>query len=188
MGKPWKQWQTLFSGAQKIVWTSHEVIRPLLLDRKPDKPGQCIKKQRHQFVDKGPSNQSYGFSSSHVQMWELDHKEGWALKNWCFQIGVLEKTRESPLDSKVIKPVDPKRNQPWIFIERTDAEAPILYSTNAKGQLIGKDPDAGKDWGQEDKGATEWESWVSSPNQWTWIWGCSRRYWRTEEPVLLDPI
>ena len=87
-----------------------------------------MKKQRHYFTNKGPSSQSYGFSSSHVSIWELDHKEGWPLKNWCFQTVVLEKTLESPLDSKEIKPVNPKGNQSWIFIGRTDAEteAPIL--------------------------------------------------------------
>ena len=90
-------------------------------------------------------------------MWKLDHKEGWAPKNGCFQIVVLEKTPESPLDSKEIKPVNPKGNQPWIFIGRTDAqaEAPILRPSDAKRHPIGKDPDAGKDWGQEKKGATE---------------------------------
>ena len=98
----------------------------------------------------GPYSQSYGFSSSHVQMWELDHK-AWALKNWCFQTVVLEKTLESPLDCKEIKPVNPKGNQSWIFIGRTDAEAkaPILWPPDAKSWLTGKDPDTGKDWGQE---------------------------------------
>ena len=95
------------------------------------------------------------FSSSHVCMWELDHKDGWVPKNWCFLIVVLEKTLESPLDCKEIKPVNPKGNQPWIFIGRTDAEAPILWSPDSKNQLIGKDPDAGKDWRQKEKGAAE---------------------------------
>ena len=87
-------------------------------------------------------------------MGELDHKEGWVLKNWCFQTVVLQKTLESPLDSKEIKPVNPKGNQPWVFIERTDAEieAPILWLPDVKNQLMGKDPDTGKDWGQEEKG------------------------------------
>ena len=109
-------------------------------------------KKRHYFVDKGLSSQSYGFSSSHVQTWELDHKEAWALKNWCFLTVVLEKTLESPLDCKENKPVNPKGNQPWIFIGRTDAKAPILGPPDVKGWLIGKDTDAGKDWGQEEKG------------------------------------
>ena len=101
--------------------------------------------------------QSYGFSSSHVWMWELDHMEDWVPKYWCFQNVVLEKSLESPLDNKDIKPVNPKGNQPWIFIGRTDteAEAPILWLPDAKSQLIGKDPDGGKDWGQEEKEATK---------------------------------
>ena len=111
-------------------------------------------------------SQSYSFSSSHVWMWELDHKEGWAPKNWCFQIVVLEKTLECPLDCMEIKSVNPKGNQPWIFIERTDVEAPILWQPNAKSRLTGKDLDAGKDWGQEEKGVTEdqmvgWHHWLN---------------------------
>ena len=93
-----------------------------------DKSRQCIKKQWHYFVDKGLSSQRYGFSSNYVWMWVLDHKEGWALKNWCLWTVVLEKTLESPLDRKEIKPVNPKGNKSWIFIGRTDAEteAPVL--------------------------------------------------------------
>ena len=93
-------------------------------------------------------SQSYGFSSSHVWMWELDHKEGWAPKNWCFWTVVLENTKERPLDNKEIKPVNPKGEESWIFIGRTDAEAEalILWPHDAKSQLIGKDADAGKDW------------------------------------------
>ena len=108
-----------------------------------DKPTQCIIKQRHHFANKGPYSQSYGFSRNHVWMWEFDHKEGWALKNWCFWIAVLE----SPLDCK-INPVDLKGNQSWIFIGKTDAEAeaPILCLLDAKSWLIGKELDAGKDW------------------------------------------
>ena len=132
-----------------------------------DQPRQHIKKQRHYFVNKGLSSQSYGFSSSHVWMWELDYKESWALKNWCFWTVVLEKTLEGLLDSKEIQPVHPKRNQSWIFIGRADAEAetPILWPPNAKNWLIGKDPAAGKDWRQEEKGMTEdemvgWRHWL----------------------------
>ena len=120
-----------------------------------EKPRQHIKKQRHHFVDQSPYSQSYGFSSSHVKMWELDHKEDWVSKNWCFWTVVLEKILESLLDSKEVKPVNPKGNQPWIFTGRTNAEAPILWSSDAKSQLIGKDADAGKDWRQEEKGTTE---------------------------------
>ena len=133
-----------------------------------DKPRQYTKKQRHHFVNKGPHSQSYGFSSSHVWMWEFDHKEGWVLKNWCFWIAVLEKTLESPLDSKEIKPVNPKGNKPWITIGRTDAEAeaPIVRSPDVKNRLTGKDPDAGKDWKQEEKRVSEdemvgWHYWLN---------------------------
>ena len=99
-------------------------------------------------------------------MWELDHKESWALKNWCFQTVVLEKTLESPLDCKEIKPVNPKGNWSWMFIGKTDAETPTFWLADAKSQLIGKDPDAGKDWGQEEKGKTEddmagWHHWLN---------------------------
>ena len=116
-----------------------------------------LKKQRHYFANKGSSNQSYGFYSSHVQMWELGYKESWALKNWCFWTVVLEKTLESLLDCKEIQPVNPKGNQFLTFIGRTDAETetPILWPPDAKYWLIGKDPDYGKDWRWEEKGMTE---------------------------------
>ena len=133
-----------------------------------DKPRQCIKKQRHHFADKGPSSQSYGFSSSHVWMWEWDHKEGWAPKNWSFQTVVLEKILECSLDSKEIKSVNLEGNQLWIFIGRTDdeAETPILWPPDAKSWLIRKDPGAGKDWRQEKKVMTEekmfgWHHWFN---------------------------
>ena len=108
-------------------------------------------------IDKGPSNQSCGFSSSHVWMWELDYKESWAVKNWYFCTVVLEKTLESPLDYKEIQLVHPKGNQSWMFIGRTDAEAetPILWLPDAKNWLIWKDSDAGKEWRWEEKGTTE---------------------------------
>ena len=118
---------------------------------------QHIKKQRYHFANKGPYSQSYVFSSSHVWMWEMNHKEGWAPKNWCFQIVVLGKTLESPLDCMEIKPVNSKGNQPWMFIGRSDAEAetPILWPPYVKSWVMGKDPDAGKNWGQEEKEMTE---------------------------------
>ena len=133
-----------------------------------DQPRQYIKKQRHYFANKGPSSQGYGFSSSHVWIWELVSKGNWALKNSCFWTVVLEKTLESPLDSKEMKPVHPKRNESWIFVGRTDGEAeiPILWPPDAKNWLIGKDPDAGKDWRREEKGMTEdemvgWHHWLN---------------------------
>ena len=122
-----------------------------------DRPRQHIQKQRHYFANKGLSSQGYGFSSSHIWMWELDYKEGWALKNWCFQTVVLEKTLESPLGCKEIQPVHVKGDQSWIFIGRTDVEAetPVVWPHDMKNWLIWKDSDAGKDWEQEKKGTTE---------------------------------
>ena len=131
-----------------------------------DQPRQHNKKQRHYFTNKGPSSQSYGFSSGHVWMWELDYKEDWAPKNWCFWTMVFEKTLESPLDLNKIQPVHPKGDQSWIFTGRTDAEAetPKLWPHDVKNWLIWKDPDGGKDWKQEEKGMTEdemvgWHYW-----------------------------
>ena len=148
---------------------SHEIERLLLLGRKAmTNPDSVIKKQRHYFTNKGLSSQSYGFSSSRVWMWELNHKESWVSKNWCFWAVVLEKTLECPLDCKEIQPIHPKGDQSWIFIGRTDAEAetPILWPPDAKNCFLGKDPDAGKDWGQEEKGTTEgemvgWHHWLN---------------------------
>ena len=125
---------------------------------KNDKPRQCVEKQRHYSANKGPYSQGHGLPSGHVWMWKLDYKEGRAPKNWCLWTVVLVKTPESPLDSKEIKPVNLKGNQPWIFIGRTDAEAPAFWSPDANIWLSGKDPDAGKDWGQGEKGAIEDET------------------------------
>ena len=132
---------------------SHEIKRRLLLGRKAMTNLDSIKKQRNHFANKGLYSQSYRFSSSHVQMWEMDHKEGWVSKNWHFWIVVLEKTLVSPLDCKEIKPVNPTGYQSWIFIGRTDAEAeaPILWPPDVKSSLIGKDLDAGKDWRWKEK-------------------------------------
>ena len=131
-----------------------------------DKLRQHIKKQTHYFANKSPSSQSYGFSSSHVWMWELEHKASQALKNWCFWTVVLEKTLESLLDCKEIKLVHPKGNPSWIFIERTDPEdeTPILWPPDVKNWLIWKDPDAGKEWRQEEKAEDEmvrWHHWLN---------------------------
>ena len=149
--------------------------------RSYDKPRQCIKKQRHHFADKGPYSQCYGLSSGHVWMWELDHKEAWTLKNWCFWTVVLEKTLESPLDSK-IQPVHPKGNQLWIFIGRTDAEAeaPILWPVDSlENTLVLR---AG---GEEGNGG--WETWMVPPIQGTWVWANSRR-WSTRKPGALQSM
>ena len=116
-----------------------------------------ILKSRDITLPKGLSSQGYGFSNSHVWMRELDYKKSWAQKNWCFWTVVLEKTLEGPLDCKEIQPVHPKGDQSWVLTERTDVEAetPVLWSPDVKSWLTGKDPDAGKDWGQEEKGTTE---------------------------------
>ena len=122
---------------------------------------------------------------------ELDHKESWAPKNWCLWSMVWEETLESPLDCKEIKPVNCKGNQSWMFIGKTDAEAeaPILWPPDVKNQLIGKDPDVGKDWGQEEKvGDRGWDHWMASPIQWTWVWVSSRRWWRTGKPGMLQSM
>ena len=158
MRKQWKQWEILFCGALKslqMVTAAMKLKDACSLEEKLW-PTEHIKKQRHYFAYKGLSSQNYSFSRSHVWMWELDYNESWALKNWCF-LTMVEKTLESPLDSKVIQSVHPKGNLPWIFIGRTDVEAetPILWPRDVKNWLIWKDPDAGKDWRQEEKGATE---------------------------------
>ena len=138
---------------------SYEIKRRWFLGRKVMINLDSVLKSRdiHYLANKGPSSQSYGFSSSHVWMWELYYKESWGPKNWCFWVVVLEKTLESPLDCKKIQPVHPKGNQSWIFIGRTDAEAetPIIWPPDAKNWLIWKDPDAGKDWRWDEKGMTE---------------------------------
>ena len=132
-----------------------------------DKHRQLIKKQRCYFADIGPYSKSYGFSSNHVRMWELDNEKGWAPKNWCLWTVLLEKTPESHLDCK-IKPVNPQGYQSWIFIGRIDpeAETQILWPPDMKNWLIGKDPDAEKDWRQEEKGTTEEDGWLDGITDW----------------------
>ena len=121
-------------------------------------------------------------------MWELDYKESWALKNLCFWTAVLEKTLERPLDFKKIQPVHPK-DQSWVFTRRTDdeAETPVLWPPDAESWLIWKDPDAGKDWGQKEKGGDRgWDGWMASPTRWTWIWVNSGSWWWTGRPGVLQ--
>ena len=158
MVKHWEQWQTLFSWAAKslqVVIAAMKLKDTYSLKESYDQPRQHIQKLRHYFANKDLSSQGYGFSSGLVWMWELDYKESWALKNWCFWTVVLEKTLEGPLDCKEIQPVHPK-DQSWVLIGRTDVEGvtPILWPHDAKNWLIGKDPDGGKDWRQE-KGMIE---------------------------------
>ena len=145
-----------------------------------DQPRQHIKKRRHYFANKGPSSQSYGFSSSKGWMWELDYKESWVSKNWCFWTVVLEKTLESPLDCKEIQPVHPEGKQSWIFIARTDAEAetPILWPpdkweelTHLKRPWCWERLKAGGE--GDDRG---WDGWMTSPTWWTWVWASSESW------------
>ena len=172
MANRWgKQWQVLFSWTPKslqMVTAAMKLKDACSLEENYDQPRQHIEKQRHYLAYRGPYSQSYGFSSSQVQMWELANKKGWAPKNWCLWTAVLEKTLKSPLECKEIKPVNLKGNQSWILTGKTDAEAeaPILWPPDVKSQLTGKDPDAGKDWRQEEKGMTEdktvgWHHWLN---------------------------
>ena len=146
-----------------------------------NQPRQHIKKQRHYFVNRGPSSQGYGISSGHVWMWELDCKEGWVLKNWCFWTVVLEKSWDSlGLQGEPTKSIL-KEISPGCSLEGLMLKLPTFWPSEAKSWLIGKDPDVGKDWRQE-KGMIEgWDGWKASPTQWTWVWS----WWWTGRPGLL---
>ena len=152
-----------------------------------DKPRQHVKKQRD-FANEGPSSQGYGSSRSHIWIWELDYKESWAPKNWCFWTVVLKKTLESPLDCKEIQPVHPKGNHSWIFIGRTDAEAetPILWCCEGKNWVLWKRAwcwERLKVWGVgDDRG---WGGWISSLTQLTWVWVNSGSWWWRGRPGML---
>ena len=153
-----------------------------------DKPrASVLKKQRHHFANKGPYSQSYVFFSSHVWIWELDHKEGWALKDWCFGTMVLE-FLQSPLDREEIKPVNPKGNQPWTFIERIDAEALILRWPDTKSQLNGKDWCWERLRARGERRNRGWHSWTASLTQWTWDWANAGGQWRTGKPAALQSM
>ena len=144
---------------------------------------QHIKKQRNYFTNKGPSNQGYGFSGSHVWMWELDYKESWVLKNWCFWTVVLQKTLESPLDCKEIQPVHPTGNQSWTFIGRTDAEAetPILWPPDWKRPWCWERLKVGGEGGNRG-----WDGWMASPIRWTWVWASFGSWCWTGQPGVLQ--
>jgi len=170
MEKNWKLWQILCSWVPKSLWTETAAVekrkKKKLAPWKEgyDKPEQYIKKQRHHFANKVPYTQSYGLSSSHVWMWELDHNKGWLPKNWCFWTVVWKRTLESLLDCKEIKPVNPKRNQSWIFIGRTDAEAEaaILWPPDVSSWLIGKTLMLGKIEGKWEEGSRGWDDYTVS--------------------------
>ena len=149
-----------------------------------DKPRQCVEKQRQYSNKKGPYSQGYGLPSDHVWLWQLDSKEGEAPKNWVLQTVVLEKTPECPLDSKKIKTVNLKGNQPWILVGRTDAktETPAFWSSDTNSWLTGKVPDV------EKKGIRGWDAWMALPMQWTWSWAIFRRWWGTGRPGMLQSM
>ena len=175
--------ERLFSWAPKSLqmMTAAMKLKTLAPWKKSyDQPRQHIKKQRHHLANKEPSSQSSGFSNSHVWMWELDCKENWVPKNWCFWTVVLEKTLESPLDCKEIKLVHPKGNQSCLFIGRTDAEVetPILWQRPWWWERL-------KAGGEGDKG---WDGWMTSLTQWTWIWASSRSWWWTGKPGMLQSM
>ena len=152
-----------------------------------DQPRQHIKKQRHYFINKCPSSQGYGFSNSHVWMWELDCEESWVSNNWCFWTVVLEKTLESPLDCQEIQPVHPKGDQSWVFIGRTDVEAEIpnfahwcKELTHFKRPWCWERLRAGGE--GDDRG---WDGWMASLTQWTWVWVDSRSWWWIRRTAVL---
>ena len=171
---------------------SHEIKRRLPLGRKAMTNLDRILKSRDiTLPTKVHLVKRYGFSRSHVWMWELDHKVSWAPKNWCFWIVVFEKTLESPLDCKEIIPVYPKENQSWIFIGRTDAEAevPILSPPDAKNWLIGKRSWCCQRLKAGGEGANRgWDGWMASPTQWTEVWESYGSWWRTGRPGVLQSM
>ena len=217
MGKQWKQCQTIFLGS-KITADgdcSHEIKRHLLLGRKVMTNLDSIFKSRDiTLPTKVCLVKAMVFSRSHVWMWELDCEESWALKNWFFWTVVFEKTIESPFDSKEIQPIHSEGDQPWVFFGRNDvkADTPVLWPPHVKSWLIGKDSDAGRDWGQEEKGMPEdemagWHHWLDGCDS-EWIlgvvdgqgglaccdsWGCKeldrteRLNWLTDATMGLQP-
>ena len=186
-----KQWLTLFLQAPislQMVIVAMKFKDACSLEGKLWPTWTAYWKQRCDFANKGLSSQSYCFSSSHVWMWELDYKESWMLKNWCFWTVVLEKTLESPLGCKEIQPVHPKGDQSWMFIGRTDVETetPILWLPDMKSWLVWQDPDTGEDWGQEEKRMTEdemvaWHHWLDGPG-----FGWTRSCWWTGRSGMLQ--
>ena len=186
MGQKWKQCQISF-GAPKSLWTVTVAMELKDTCSLEEKLWQRVKKLRHHFADKHLCGQSYGFSSSHVRMWELSHKEGWALKNWCFWTVVFEKTHESPLDSQQIKPVNPKGNQSWIFIGRTDAD-PILWPPDRRTDSLEKTLMLRKIEGRRRKTTTEDETVGSITNSMNMSLGKFRELGWTRKPGVLQSM
>ena len=170
---------------------SHEIKRYLLLGRKVMTNLDNILKSRDiNFADEGPYSQSYEFSSSHVWMWELDHKESWALKNWYFWTVVLEKTLESPLVCKEIKPINPEGNKSWIFIGRTDAEAETPHFSHLmwRTDSLEKTLMLGKIESRRRRGWQRMRCWMVSPTRWTWVWARPGSWWWTAKPGVLQSM
>ena len=153
-----------------------------------DQPRQHIKKQRHYFVHKDPSSQGYGFSSSHVWMWEVDYKESWVLKNWCFWTVMLEKTLQSSLDCKAIQPVHPKGDQSWVLTGKTDVEAetPKFGHLMQRADSFEKTLMLGRIEGRRRRDNRGWDGWMASLSQWTWVWVSSGSWWWTGRPGVLQ--
>ena len=191
MRKQWKQWQTLFFGLQNHCrwWLQPQNWKTCAPWKKSyDQPRQHIKKQRHYFATKGPSSQSYGFSSSHVWMWELDYKESCVLKNWCFWTVVLEKTLESPLDCEEIQPVSPKGIKPEYSLEGLVLKLKLQHfghlmwrADSFEKTLMLRKIDSGRR-----LGLRGWDGWMASLSQWTWVWVNSRIWWWTGRPGVLQ--
>ena len=186
-----KQWQTLFFWAPKSLQmvTAAMKLKDAPWKKGCDQPRQHIKRQRHYFANKSLSSRSYGFSSSHVWMWEVDYEESWGPKNWCFWTVVLEKTLESPLDSKEIQSVHPKGNQSWIFLEGLMLKLKLQYFGHLM-QRNGVNLKRSQCWerlkvGREgaDRG---WDDWMASLTQWTWVWVDSGSWWWTGRPGVLQ--
>ena len=187
MGKQWTQWQTLFLGFQNHCrwWLQPWNIKTLAPWKKSyDQPRQHIKKQRHYFANIGTYSQSYGLSISHVRMWELDHKESWAPKNWCFWTAVLEKTLESPLDGKeILKEISPEYSLEGLMLTlKLQHFGQLMQKTET---FHWKKPDAWKDWRRED--GRGW-GWMASPTRWTWVWVSSGNWWWRGKPGLLQSM
>ena len=192
MGKQWKPWEILILGAPKslqVVTVSMKLKDACSLEESYEQPRQHTKNQRDHFANKGPFSQRYGFSGSHVWMWELDYKESWPSKNCCFWTVVLEKTLESPLDIEEILPVNPKGNQSWLFIGRTDAEA---ETSNTLATWCEDLTHLERPWCWERLKAGEegnnrgWDGWMASPTQWKWVWANSRRQGGIGKPGVLQ--
>ena len=190
MGKQWKQWQTLFWRAKKITADgdcSHEIKMLTPWKESYDQPRQHIKKQKHCFTNKGPYSQSYGFSSSHVWMGELDHKEGWVPKNWCFWTMVLEKTLESPLDCKEINLSILKEISPDYSLEGLMLKLKLQYFGHLmrRTDSLEKTLMLGKIEGGRRRGHRGWDDRMASLTRWTWFWASSGSWWWTGKPGML---